>query len=175
MSPEQVKGKSEVDRRTDLWALACMVYECLTGATVWSTEEGLAMTFAHIATAPLPDPNALRPDLPSAFKAWLDKALARAPEERFQTAAELAEGLVSAFELDAPAGALDSVLIQQLLDEAPETELEAPARTQRPARSRAGPRTAATDRGPGPAGREAGQPLAHSPRSAPCPWPWPQR
>jgi serine/threonine protein kinase len=54
MSPEQVKGQGHVDHRADLWALGCITYECFTGRTVWSTEQGVAMTFAQIASGPLP-------------------------------------------------------------------------------------------------------------------------
>ena len=46
----------EVDHRADLWALGCIVYECLTGQTVWSVEQGVAMILAQIASAPLPRP-----------------------------------------------------------------------------------------------------------------------
>ncbi len=62
MSPEQVKGQGSVDHRADLWALGCMAYECLTGRPVWNTEQGVAMTFAAIATSPLPLPSRFRPD-----------------------------------------------------------------------------------------------------------------
>src|SRR5882724_3052251 len=96
MSPEQVKGQGQVDHRADLWALGCMTYECLTGRTVWSTEQGVAMTFAQIASAPLPNVLAFRPDLPRAFQTWFEKALARSPDARFQTAKELADGLAEA-------------------------------------------------------------------------------
>src|SRR4029079_9479008 len=68
MSPEQAKGQGEVDHRADLWALGCIVYECLTGQTVWNVEQGVAMILAQIASAPLPRPNKLRPDLPPAFE-----------------------------------------------------------------------------------------------------------
>src|SRR5262245_6632234 len=54
MSPEQVKGQGQVDHRADLWALGCITYECLTGRTVWQTDQGVAMTFAQIANAPIP-------------------------------------------------------------------------------------------------------------------------
>src|SRR5258705_4289324 len=77
MSPEQVKGQGQVDFRADLWALGCITYECLTGRTVWSTEQGVAMTFAQIASAPLPNSLTFRPDLSPNFQTWFEKALAR--------------------------------------------------------------------------------------------------
>jgi len=96
MSPEQVRGQGAVDLRADLWALACIVYECFTGRTVWSTEQGVAMTFAQIASAPLPRPAQYRPDLPESFTMWFDQALDRNIEKRFQTAKEFAEALTMA-------------------------------------------------------------------------------
>jgi serine/threonine-protein kinase len=100
MSPEQVKGQGNVDHRADLWALGCMAFECLTGRPVWNTDQGVAMTFAAIATAQLPTPSRFRPDLPPAFDAWFRRALERDPNKRFQTAKELADELARA--LDAP-------------------------------------------------------------------------
>ena len=93
MSPEQAKGKGEVDHRSDLWALGCIVYECLTGQTVWNVEQGVAMILAQVANAPLPVPSKLRPDLPAAFDPWFYKALSRDPADRFQTAREFAISL----------------------------------------------------------------------------------
>ncbi|WP_437974578.1 serine/threonine-protein kinase [Sorangium sp. So ce295] len=93
MSPEQVRGQGAVDHRADLWALGCITYECLTGRTVWQTEQGVAMTFAQIANAPLPQPAALRPDLPASFTTWFEKALDRSIDRRFQTAREFADEL----------------------------------------------------------------------------------
>src|SRR5882672_1843299 len=97
MSPEQVKGQGTVDHRADLWALGCMAFECLTGRPVWNTEQGVAMTFAAIATSPLPLPSRFRPDLPREFDDWFFKALQRDPNKRFQDAKELAEALQMAF------------------------------------------------------------------------------
>jgi serine/threonine protein kinase len=96
MSPEQAKGKGEVDHRADLWALGCIVYECLTGQTVWSVDQGVAMILAQIASAPLPRPSKLRPDLPPSFETWFLRALERDPAKRFQTARELADALSKA-------------------------------------------------------------------------------
>ncbi len=108
MSPEQVKGQGQVDHRADLWALGCMVYECLIGRTVWATEQGVAMIFAQIATAEIPIPSRARPDLPPGFDRWFAKALARDPDMRFQTAKELADGLVVALNQGSP-----SVILSQ--------------------------------------------------------------
>jgi len=96
MSPEQAKGQGEVDHRCDLWALGCIVYECLTGQTVWNVDQGVAMILAQIAGAPIPKPSRLRPDLPPNFEAWFLKALDRDPDKRFQTAREFAEALAQA-------------------------------------------------------------------------------
>lgn len=99
MSPEQVRGQGAVDSRADLWALGAITYESLTGRTVWSTDQGVAMTFAQIANAPLPDPLALRPDLTDSFRAWFQKALDRNIEKRFQTPKEFADELLRAMEM----------------------------------------------------------------------------
>ncbi len=96
MSPEQAKGQGEVDHRSDIWALGCIVYECLTGQTVWSVEQGVAMILAQVATAPLPRPSRLRPDLPLAFDAWFAKALDRDVSRRYQTAREFSDALAEA-------------------------------------------------------------------------------
>ena len=97
MSPEQVKGQGNVDHRADLWALGCMAYECLIGRPVWNTDQGVAMTFAAIAAAAVPIPSKQRPDLPPAFDEWFKKALERDPNNRFQTAKELADALAKSF------------------------------------------------------------------------------
>ncbi|HEU4408775.1 MAG TPA: protein kinase [Polyangiaceae bacterium] len=102
MSPEQVKGQGAVDHRADLWALGCIVYECLTGRTVWSTEQGVAMTFAQIASAPLPRLARYRPDLPPALDDWFCRALERNIAERFQAAKELTDALADALEQSPP-------------------------------------------------------------------------
>lgn len=97
MSPEQVKGQGNVDHRADLWALGCMAYECLIGRPVWNMDQGVAMTFASIATGPIPVPSQQRQDLPPAFDAWFKKCLERDPNLRYQSAKELADAFVEAW------------------------------------------------------------------------------
>ena len=104
MSPEQVKGQGSVDQRADLWALGCMAYECLTGRPVWNMDQGVAMTFAAIATSPIPMPSDLRPDLPPEFDDWFKKALERDPNRRYQTARELSDALLAVDGAAPPSG-----------------------------------------------------------------------
>ncbi len=96
MAPEQAKGQGEVDHRCDLWALGCIVYECLSGKTVWNSDQGVAMILAQIAGAPIPRPSRERPDLPLGFDDWFLKALDRDADRRFQTAKEFADSLEQA-------------------------------------------------------------------------------
>ncbi len=96
MSPEQAKGMGDVDQRSDLWALGCIVFEMLTGRTVWDLDQGVAMILAQIAKSDLPQIRKYRPDLPPTFEAWFSKALARDVNQRFQTADEFATSLQAA-------------------------------------------------------------------------------
>lgn len=96
MSPEQARAKGNVDHRSDLWALACIVYEMVTGRTVWDIDQGVAMILAQIASAPVPQARRYRHDLPEAFDAWLKRALARKPEARIQSADEFITTLEAA-------------------------------------------------------------------------------
>jgi eukaryotic-like serine/threonine-protein kinase len=102
MSPEQIKGQGAVDHRADIWALGCITYECFTGRTVWSTDQGVAMTFAQIASYPIPKLTKYRPDLPPSIEVWFQKSLSREVDKRFQTAKELAEGLSDALNQGPP-------------------------------------------------------------------------
>ena len=97
MSPEQVKGQGNVDHRADLWALGCMAYECLIGRPVWNMDQGVAMTFAAIATGPIPVPSSARADHPAALDAWFKKCLERDPDRRYQGARELADAFIESW------------------------------------------------------------------------------
>jgi serine/threonine-protein kinase len=136
MSPEQVKGQGNVDHRSDLWALGCMAFECLTGRPVWNTEQGVAMTFAAIASAKLPIPSRVRRDLPPAFDDWFAKALDRDADKRFQSAKELADELARA--LGAPPISLVNI-----------TELESIEQQAQPGADPAEPQPPSSGRGSG--------------------------
>jgi serine/threonine protein kinase len=83
VAPEQIQGK-EVSSRTDLYSLACVAYECLTGSPPFERDSEVAVMYAHLQEPP-PDVNALRSDLPSAVGDAMKRALAKDPEERFES------------------------------------------------------------------------------------------
>jgi len=91
MSPEQIRGGKLVDGRSDLWSLAVVACECLTGKRPFSADSIGALTLV-ICTEPVPQPSSLGP-VPAGFDAWFERAVRRDPNERFQTARELAEEL----------------------------------------------------------------------------------
>ena len=90
MAPEQIKGAS-VDYRADLWSLAVIAFECLTGVRPFR-----AATFGELSIAvcsrPIPVPSAVA-FVPDGFDAWFAKGTNRDPTGRFQSAAELAGAL----------------------------------------------------------------------------------
>lgn len=89
MSPEQISGGKLVDARSDLWSLAVVTCECLTGRRPFSADSIGALTLI-ICTEPLPVPSRLGP-VPDGFDAWFERAVARDPAARFQSAREFAE------------------------------------------------------------------------------------
>lgn len=94
MSPEQLRGKA-LDSRTDIYSLALMAYEMLTSKLPFEGKNQQEMMIARLRLDPIPARNR-RPDLPEAMDAALLKAMARAPEDRYQTAPEFAQALRAA-------------------------------------------------------------------------------
>ncbi|MFN8122623.1 MAG: serine/threonine-protein kinase [Thermoleophilia bacterium] len=91
-APEQALGK-RILPQTDLYALGAVLFEAVTGRLPFVAEEpGPAAAFMHIA-APIPDPREFRPDVPPAAAELLMRALAKEPEQRFASAAEMAARL----------------------------------------------------------------------------------
>ncbi|WP_169796700.1 serine/threonine-protein kinase [Chondromyces crocatus] len=88
MSPEQIHGTETLDARTDLWSLAVIAYEALTGKIPFEGDSDTKLVTA-IGTRPLVPPSRLRPDLPRALDTWFAQALAKKRDERFTSATEL--------------------------------------------------------------------------------------
>lgn len=93
MSPEQCQG-NPVDGRTDIYSMAIILYEMLTGELPYVVPRNETMTLlvAHISQTPIPLLNH-RPDLPSSLNSALLRALSKPPEERFATAEEFWDAL----------------------------------------------------------------------------------
>ena len=84
MSPEHVQGK-KVDHRTDLYALGCVLFEMLTGKPPFVSKTALEVFMAH-CTAPIPEVTSPGGPLPSIIQTIIDKALAKDPDDRYQSA-----------------------------------------------------------------------------------------
>jgi serine/threonine-protein kinase len=101
VAPEQISGKG-VDARTDQYALACVLYQCLTGRVPFPREEETAALFAHLQDAP-PRPTELRPELPSAIDEVVVRAMAKQKEERYESCTAFARAARSALGLSGTA------------------------------------------------------------------------
>src|SRR5262245_42115774 len=81
MSPEQAAGESNLDARSDVYSLACVLYELLTGEPPYTGITAHAV-IAKRFTDPIPSARRLRPTVPAAVDQALTKALARTPSDR---------------------------------------------------------------------------------------------
>ncbi|MEZ4441954.1 MAG: serine/threonine-protein kinase [Polyangiaceae bacterium] len=105
MSPEQAHGAKQVDHRSDLWALGVIAYVCLTGRLPF-VAAGTGHVLVKICTEDPPPPSSLVEGYGAEVDAFFQKALAKDPAARFQSAkelgtafAELAEMSLSSFSL----------------------------------------------------------------------------
>jgi serine/threonine protein kinase len=95
MSPEQLSGK-KVDGRSDLFSLAVSLYQLLCGALPF-VGDSMAQLMFKIANEPATDILSVRPDLPPDLVAFLEKAMAKDADQRYQTGEEFAAALRAAF------------------------------------------------------------------------------
>ncbi len=94
MSPEQIKGE-QPDRRTDIYSLGVTLFELVSGQPPFDADSAMTLMMMHI-NDPVPDPRKLNPDVPDDLVAVINKALAKDPNERYQTAAQMAAALRNA-------------------------------------------------------------------------------
>ncbi|HUE84893.1 MAG TPA: protein kinase [Vicinamibacterales bacterium] len=94
MSPEQASGSSELDGRSDLYSLGCVLYEMLASQPPFTgpTVEGLIRQ--HLTTQP-PNITSMRPSVAPSVAAALHRALAKTPADRFNPVAQFGEALVA--------------------------------------------------------------------------------
>src|SRR5438477_7535556 len=86
-APEQIEG-APVDARTDVYALGCVLYECLTANPPFAHGTEHAVLHAHLVDPP-PSVTRVRPELPHAFDGVIGTALAKDPNERFSSCGDL--------------------------------------------------------------------------------------
>ncbi len=113
MSPEQARGNRVIDHRTDLWSLAVIVFRCITGTKPFEAGS-IGDLVIKLCIDPLPMPAKIAPELPPEMDQFFQRAFARDPERRFQSAAAMAlefEAVVAraAMTASAPAVALAPV------------------------------------------------------------------
>ncbi len=95
MSPEQCQS-GNVDQRTDIYSMGCLMYECLTGRPPFKASSALQTMYSHVHVEP-DKMSAVAPDanIPTDLEAVVFKALSKAPDQRQQTAEELKQDLLN--------------------------------------------------------------------------------
>ncbi|NDJ54141.1 MAG: serine/threonine protein kinase [Chloroflexi bacterium] len=131
MSPEQAQS-GEIDQRSDIYALGVMLYEMLVGKRPFEGDSALSLMYRHVNEPP-PSPRLTRPDLPAALVAVMLQALAKRPEQRYQTAGDLIAALDTA---------LESSTVIQMMSSSPQ---EITALGMQTATLESGPQTAILD------------------------------
>jgi serine/threonine protein kinase len=94
MSPEQAVGEREIDGRSDIYSLGVLAYQMLTGRVPFAAGNSMALLMKHVNERPRSIAE-LRPEAPKALCAAIERALMKAPEDRWPTAATLRDALSS--------------------------------------------------------------------------------
>lgn len=109
MSPEQIMGQ-RVDHRSDIFSAGVLLYELLTGERAFVSTNITSTTYKVVHTE-LPPPSKLCPAVPEAIDAVLSRALAKQPDNRFQSASEFAEALINVQAVSIPSEASHATLV----------------------------------------------------------------
>src|SRR3989441_547699 len=118
MSPEQASGTGPIDGRSDVYSLGCVLYEMLAGEPPY-TGASAQVVIAKRFTDPVPSVRRLREGVPPAIDAAVSRALAKAPADRFGTAALFAEALAAPPPVPAPGPRATANEIVHVLDGLP--------------------------------------------------------
>ncbi len=107
MAPERFSS-DHIDRRADIYSLACLLYQCLTAKQPFDRATLPALMYAHLNTDP-PRPSDLDPSIPDGLDAVVARGMAKDPDDRYATAGELAEAAWRAVEEVRPIGGLPAL------------------------------------------------------------------
>ena len=91
LSPEQAQG-NPVDARSDVYSLGCVLHEMLTGSAPFTGDTPLSIAYKHVRET-APRPSSLNPDVPAPLDAITMKAMAKNPDNRYASAAEMSHDL----------------------------------------------------------------------------------
>jgi hypothetical protein len=94
VAPEQVRGE-RIDARTDVYSLGCVLFHALTGRVPYPGPNQIAKLYAHDSEPP-PSVRELVPEVPAALDAVVARAMAKAPDERYQSAGDLGAAAIAA-------------------------------------------------------------------------------
>jgi serine/threonine protein kinase len=108
MSPEQVQG-APLDQRSDIYSLGVMLFELTAGHPPFEGDSAMTIMLKHIQQ-PVPDLRYDPSEIPAPVVAVIEKALAKKPEDRFQTAGEMAAALRTAAHATGKAGAVGTAI-----------------------------------------------------------------
>jgi serine/threonine-protein kinase len=94
MSPEQITAVKEIDHRSDIYSLGCVLYECLAGRPPFTSPNEATVLQQHL-TEPVPDLRILRADAPAYLASTIAKALAKSPSDRWPSAVAMREAVAA--------------------------------------------------------------------------------
>ncbi len=117
VAPEQIQGHP-VDHRADVYSLGCVLYDCLTGSVPFPRDSTMASLWAHVNEVP-PRPSDVRPAIGNAFDAVVARAMAKNPDDRYQTAGGLAAAAREAAALAPQEPAPEPTMVASAPDLAP--------------------------------------------------------
>lgn len=94
MSPEQITALADIDNRSDLYSVGCVLFECLAGQPPFMHRNEAVVLQLHL-TQPPPDVTTMRGDTPAELAACIAKAMAKSPADRWRSALEMREVLAA--------------------------------------------------------------------------------